>query len=84
MEINRISQFRLNLAEQNDSTKIKKDVLKGIKLSIDEKNTFKLNKEKSFSKFSSEEIYDLDFRTVIKNIMDLNVPLCDSCGGGGG
>ena len=87
-----IAQLSFYHVERNDAKKIKNDVLKKIIPVFDIRDLYisKLVKEKNFSQFSSKEnlskddVYDLDFRTVTKNIMDLELPLCDTGTGQGG
>ncbi|MBA2367446.1 MAG: hypothetical protein H0V82_00295 [Candidatus Protochlamydia sp.] len=87
MEIKGLSQNVFYCVEQSDAKKTKNDSLKDISLSLNYLNKFllpKLNKEKNFSKIApNEDIYQLDCISVAHDIIDLNVPLCDTGGTGG-
>lgn len=87
MEIKGVSQSPFYNVIQGEVKK-KNDYSKGILSPLDYLNqllALKLDKEKNFSKISSKEAtYALDCRSVAKDISDLNMPLCDTGGGGYG
>ncbi|MBA2367479.1 MAG: hypothetical protein H0V82_00460 [Candidatus Protochlamydia sp.] len=84
-----IPQFNLFQVEQKDK-KTKNHVLKGTIPRKENSLEVKLEKGKFFSKFSSkannteDSLYDVDFNRVTKNIIDLEIPLCETGTGGGG
>ncbi|MBA2368765.1 MAG: hypothetical protein H0V82_07050 [Candidatus Protochlamydia sp.] len=86
MEIKGLSQSLFYTVEQNQ-TKKNNDPLKGMLDNLNKYLAPKMHKEDNFFKISpKEDIYNLECRSVAKNISDLNAPLCDTglCGGGGG
>ncbi|MBA2367703.1 MAG: hypothetical protein H0V82_01610 [Candidatus Protochlamydia sp.] len=86
MEIKNASQSLFYSVEQTNVKNTQNDSLKGISTTLNYLNQLKgskLENEKNFFKISpKQDIYAIDCRSIAKDINDLNVPLCDTIGGG--